>query len=182
MNTGMHKGTRAIGSYGLMPKTVDDLIKRNPKYSDIANMDPITKKQHMEANPHIERDIASQLVDRLMKKTQDPMKIAYMWNHGTSLNPNNISNEVLQKDDYTNKFNKLKEKFKNNSIPLSDNTQDNSISLANNMPNIENNMKKDANYLPTNNRIASMSLEDILSDPNNPFLDEDEEDGLEKYI
>lgn len=168
INHGLNKGTRAIGTYGLTPATVNDIIKNNPEYNNLAALDPEAKKQYLESNPNIENSIAGQLVDTLQKRySGDPSKIAYAWNHGTYINPNKITPEILQNDEYTNKFNRLSQKLGNNNIMP-----------ANNMPNNEDLLKKDTKFLPT---IGIATLSDILNDPNNPFRDEFKDENDEEY-
>lgn len=169
---GVNKGMNAIGNWGLTPTTVDDLIKRSPEYAYLGKMDPLGKKKYLESNPDIEKALAEQLVDQVAQRQgNDPRKIAYAWNHGTYLNPNRITPEILEKDDYTNKFTRLSQKLGgNNTLPL------------NNQENNEKILRKPANILPTIGRITT--LEDIVNDPNNPFNqpDESEDEDLSKYF
>lgn len=166
VNHGINKGTRAIGTYGLMPATVDTIVKNRPEYRNLAAMSPIVKKQYIESHPEIEKILANQLVTNVSNRVgNDPEKIAYAWNHGTNLNPNNITPELLQNDQYTNKFNMLRGKLGNNSSDL-----------AKNIPQNEELLKKDTKNLPTIGR--TVSLNDIINDPNNPYNQEDDEESL----
>lgn len=109
---GLNKGTHAIGNYGLTNAVVNDVAQKNPQLASLTQMDPDSKKVYLESHPDDESTIANQIVQHLQDRyAGDPNKIAYAWNHGTSLSPNSITPDKLQADDYTNKFQKLQNKL-----------------------------------------------------------------------
>ena len=116
IRSGMHKGHAAIGKYGLMPNTVDDIINRIPDAPEhiraIKNMSPQKKKQFLESNPQYEDYLATQLANNLAKKFKSPTKAAYAWNQGHNIDPEKITPQALAQKDYSRKFYRLKQRFK----------------------------------------------------------------------
>lgn len=89
MSTGMHKGSSAIGSYGLMPITIREMVKKNPdlnkKYGHLANVSGDTFKSLVLHNPETEHEIASKLYDNLASKFgHHPEAISHAWFNGVS--------------------------------------------------------------------------------------------------
>jgi hypothetical protein len=76
----MHKGSSAIGKYGIMPSTIKETEKSLSKFSD----DQIRKK--ISKDPELEEKIASKYYDRLREQlgTNDPEAIGYGWLQGIS--------------------------------------------------------------------------------------------------
>jgi uncharacterized protein (UPF0147 family) len=158
LKTGMHKGSSAIGKYALMPLTINELVKNNPQLQYLAQMDEARKRATLENNQALQDQLAGMYYDKAAKNSNSDQEAAYKWLHGYNSRP---TEQNLQNDEYTNKFNRLTQKLGNNTTVA-----------ANNMPKNENNLQNSVKNLPTNN-IAS--LEDILNDPNNPFNEDDEE-------
>ena len=164
VNTGINKGTHAIGTYALMPATVDELIKKRSEYSDLGTMTPDQKQQYLLAHPEAQQALAGQMYEHLSNRyNADPQKMAYAYNHGMYLPNSRMTPEKLAADNYTNKFNKLTGKLASNTTEQ-----------AKIMPEVEENLKKSSKNLPT---IDVASLESILNDPRNPFNQTDEEDS-----
>lgn len=160
MKTGMHKGMSAIGKYALMPKTIDDLVKNDPELQYLSRMDQLAKRKALMSNPELENILASKYYEKAARGSQTPQEIAYKWYHGYNSKP---TQEQLQKSDYVNKFNRLSGYLQNN------NNQ-----IAKNIPNINNVGLENEAQLPTID--IEDELNQILSDPNNPFLAENDED------
>lgn len=80
ISEGLHKGSSAVGKYGLMPLTIKETEKSLADLSD----QQIKKKIAM--NPELEDKIASKYYDRLREKlgTNDPETIGYGWLQGIS--------------------------------------------------------------------------------------------------
>jgi hypothetical protein len=155
---GPDTGTQAIGRYGLTNATVDDTIKNNPNLKNIlGQMDPVSKKQYLESHPDIEKNIAGSLADRLLQRYGgDENKVAYAWNHGSYLDPNRITDETLNKDSYTQKFQRLKNKISN----ASSSPQEQLIAQQKGQP---------APKIVAEN---GQTINDIINDPLNPFTKE----------
>jgi hypothetical protein len=169
VNYGLNKGMHAIGTYGLMPITIDELAKKNNNYSHLVSMNPSEKEAYLLAHPEAQDALFSQQINQLAAKPgSTPANIAYRWNKGTSLNPNNINPEMLEKNDYVNKFNKLMDKFKVNNN-----------SEAKIVPENEKKSKIVANNLPTN---GEPSFDDLVNSKLNPFNEDDQDEENHQYL
>lgn len=89
VTTGLNANSRAIGSYGLMPLTVKDVVSKNKelsqKYPEIIHADPHQVKNVMAKYPRAERDIASAHYDNLARVLgEDPARIGFSWLNGRS--------------------------------------------------------------------------------------------------
>lgn len=109
MSSGMHKGEAAIGSYGLMPNTVNEIVTRSKDrgLASIKDMSPSEKKSFIESNPDIEEKLAGNLAEHVLNKQKDPEKAAYSWLMGHNLSPDAIEKRKYKDSDYVKKFNKL---------------------------------------------------------------------------
>lgn len=150
---GLDKGNQAAGNYGLTSSTINDVVKNKPEYAALMGLNPSQKKEYIESHPQDENNIVNSLLDRLQNRySGDPSKIAYAWNHGTYINPNKITPELMENDTYTNKFNRLS----GISSPVKDNIAQQTF--------------------PSEPRGMKQSLDDLINDPSNPFNQKDEED------
>ncbi len=117
MESGIHKGTSAIGRFGLMPKTVDEVLNRSKQMGmmssdlkQLSKMSPDEKKDFLEANPEIEYKLAEQLAAHVLNKQQgDEEKAAYSWLYGHNLTPENIGRRDYMEDPYVQKYKKLEQ-------------------------------------------------------------------------
>jgi hypothetical protein len=116
MQSGIHKGSSAIGRYGLMPNTVKEVVKRaelsgaaTDPMRQIASQDPQTMKSLLESDPQLEQQMAHQLAKRVLEKFEDPEMAAFSWNQGTNLTPQQIAERNYQENDYVKKFRKLQQ-------------------------------------------------------------------------
>lgn len=111
----LQKGTRAIGRYGLMPNTVQELVNRRrirgtvtPEMLDVSKMSPDDMKDYVEANPELEDQFANDLANHVIRNQQgDEDKAAYAWQMGSNINTNNITPDILDNSDYVQKFRRL---------------------------------------------------------------------------
>lgn len=109
---GMHKGHRAIGSYGLMPNTVKEVINRmrlegnlNPQLKELQALEADQMKQTIEQNPQYEREMAEYLANRVLNRQGgDELKAAYSWEQGHNLTPDKIEQRNYKDADYVKKF------------------------------------------------------------------------------
>lgn len=117
ITSGIHEGTSAIGSYGLMPNTIKELINRriqqhamNKQFQQLQSMNPDQLKTYLESQPNtIERNIASDLAQKVLSRSGDDIeKAAYMWNMGHNLSPESITPEKLEQSPYVQKFRNLR--------------------------------------------------------------------------
>lgn len=117
MQNGIHAGTSAFGQYGLLPDTIKELANRehnagndSDALDEIRSAKPTEVNAIMQAHPELESQLATNLAQRLLNRTGgDDTKSAYMWNQGTNLSPDSITDEKLNASDYANKFKKLKD-------------------------------------------------------------------------
>ncbi len=116
LNKGIHQGHRAIGSYGLMPNTVDEMIASQkinlpiPRQQAIKRMNAAQKKAYLEQYPEAEYAIAEALAKKVGNQYgNDPNKMAYSWNQGHNLPPDDPRFESIENHDYINKFKKYYE-------------------------------------------------------------------------
>lgn len=111
IKSGIQKGDQAIGAFGLMPNTVDEIINRGtdiPHADDILSMDPQEKKKYLEDNPDVEYALARRLASQVLdKQNGDQEKAAFAWNQGHNLSPDQIEKRGYEDSDYVQKFNKV---------------------------------------------------------------------------
>lgn len=116
IESGMHEGHRAAGTYGLMPNTVYEVLNRmrlegpmQKQYSDLRQMEPDAVKQYIESNPEVEQKLAERLARRVLKNQGgDEEKAAYSWFQGHNLSPKDIEQRKYQEHDYVNKYKKYR--------------------------------------------------------------------------
>lgn len=113
MSKGIHQGQAAIGRYGLMPNTVDELIASEKinlpieQQRMIKNLSPEQKKQLLESNPDMEAAIAESMARKVgANYGEDPDKMAYSWNQGHNIKPDDPRMLGLDSNEYVNKFRK----------------------------------------------------------------------------
>lgn len=112
---GLQAGTTAVGSYGLMPNTVKEVLHRMKMAKE--QIPPELKQQDhvaeaLTAKPELEDLIANKLMNHILSKPEiDDDKAAYMWNMGHNRRPADISPETLDANPYVGKFRALKSKL-----------------------------------------------------------------------
>jgi hypothetical protein len=120
--SGMHTGDRAIGRYGLMPNTIQEINRRetlmgklDPEMASAASLPHDQMKQYLEANPDVEQRFAQAYGQHLREKFPgDEEKMAFGWTMGP--NRPEPSNNQLDKSDYVNKFRRVNEMMKNRQV------------------------------------------------------------------
>ena len=116
ITSGMHKGHRASGTYGLMPNTVHEMLNRmqmEGKAEDdlmsLKDLSPDEMKQYIEQNPEAEQKLARYMAARaLQRQGGDEEKAAYSWFQGHNLSPKDIESQNYQEHDYVKKFKKYR--------------------------------------------------------------------------
>lgn len=121
-STGLHAGTQAIGTWGLMPKTVKEqaAMFKNPQsafrnevgldYTDpeveaLADMDTDEIFEKVKNNPKLEQRLVRYLQLTIGNRTNfNPDKMAYSWRFGSSLRDKDITPEMLDQSGYVKKF------------------------------------------------------------------------------
>jgi len=119
MTHGIHKDQRAIGEYGLMPNTIQEVVNRSsmqgdPTLEPLKGMSDEEVEQAISINPDLEQNLARKLARHvLQRQLGNESKSAYAWQMGHNKRPEDISQEQLNSSDYVNKFNRLKKKMSN---------------------------------------------------------------------
>lgn len=123
MTGGMHAGERAVGQYGLMPKTIDEMAGRLEKEGelpgDIADMRETLPPQEfaelISKDPDAEQLMADRLYDHVNKRfAGDEEKMSYGWEMGHNTNPRQLSSAAVEAHPRTEKFRKLRAKIVKN--------------------------------------------------------------------
>jgi hypothetical protein len=109
IKSGPQKGQTAIGTYGLLPNTVDEIVDRakDPQLNILKDMSPDEQKEYLESHPDTEHKAALFLAKNVLDKQGDPEKAAYAWNHGHNLSPEQVDARDYGDSDYVQKFNKI---------------------------------------------------------------------------
>ncbi len=91
IDKGPHAGTRAIGSYAFMPKTVHELVGKSPrlkqKYGSVLERDSQGGiEDFFTENPKFEHDLADHYVDQIFAQTgaKTAGDVGYAWLNGIS--------------------------------------------------------------------------------------------------
>lgn len=120
MESGIHKGQSAFGSYGLMPNTIQEIINRkklsegklDEDYKKLYKEDPDFIKAVLHARPDLEERLATDLANRVLQRAGgDEEKAAYKWNMGHNLPVERITPEKLDQSEYIKKFRSLRQKL-----------------------------------------------------------------------
>ena len=112
MESGLHQGSSAIGEYGLMPNTVREIANRarkdkslTPEMDMVSRMPEEAMKNHLNANPHIQRQFAEKMARRLMEKHMgSEEKVAEAWLKGHNIPTEKLTDEQLNSSDRVKKF------------------------------------------------------------------------------
>lgn len=102
-NAPLQAGQKAIGQYGLMPNTVDEMMKRSGTRGPASVM----------PGSPAEQQIANQLADRVLNRFQDPDMAAYAWHSGHNLTPEQVQQRDYLNDPYVQKFQKIRKSLGN---------------------------------------------------------------------
>lgn len=85
---GLNKGSKAFGSYGLMPKTVLDVVGKSKnlktKYGDALGLDDVKLTEYMKNKPGMEDDVANRYYDNVVREigSEDPGYVGFAWLNG----------------------------------------------------------------------------------------------------
>lgn len=111
MESGIHKGHSAAGTYGFMPNTIDEIANRMrqagqqyPEIQRLLGLSPQEKKKEVEANPELEGKLAEFLAGRVLDRQGDEEKAAYSWFQGHNLSPEKIEKRGYKEHDYVKKY------------------------------------------------------------------------------
>lgn len=99
MKEGMHAGTSAVGQYGLMPLTAQDL-DRQYGVNELQGLPKEEVQQQLTEDPELQQRLASTLASQLLNKNPEETA-AYKWEAGQYSNP---SPETLAQSSRVRKF------------------------------------------------------------------------------
>jgi hypothetical protein len=85
MQSGPHIGTHAVGNYGLMPLTAQD-IDRSSGINQLQDMDKWDAQNKLEANPDLQRRLVETMASNLLQKNPSDVA-AYKWEQGQYSHP-----------------------------------------------------------------------------------------------
>jgi hypothetical protein len=113
--SGKYRGNKAIGKWGLLKPTVDELVGRmrvsgklTPEYQNLDMMSRDKLEEHFKKNPQIELGLARQLAQHIMQRQKNnPERAAYSWLHGHNLHPADIPRDKLLHSEYVGKYKQL---------------------------------------------------------------------------
>lgn len=116
MESGIHQGQSAIGNYGLMPNTIQEMVNRaklghtiDPNLQSIDHQPDDIVRQILTDKPDIQDELAQILAKKVLERSGgDEERAAYRWNMGHNLPPSRINQENLDSNDYIRKFRNLK--------------------------------------------------------------------------
>jgi hypothetical protein len=113
--SGKYRGAKAIGKWGLLKPTVDELVSRmrlkgtlTPDYEKLEQMTRDGLDDHFKQNPDVELNLARQLAQHIMERQKNnPERAAFSWLHGHNLHPQDITRDKLVHSEYVNRFKQL---------------------------------------------------------------------------
>jgi hypothetical protein len=120
--SGLHAGKKAVGQYGFMPDTIEEMVKRNegnldPELQSIMERQDIDSQQKAEliaSDPRLEGLIANKMYSHLYDKYDGNEELMnYGWEYGHNRPASKINRKKVEEADRTRKFRKLKETIGN---------------------------------------------------------------------
>lgn len=99
MQSGPHIGTHAVGDYGLMPLTAQQ-IDKNSGNNQLQDLDKFDTQAKLEQDPALTNRLAATMASKLLSKNPSE-EAAYKWNQGQYTNPDQ---DTLDNNDYVKKF------------------------------------------------------------------------------
>jgi hypothetical protein len=128
LQDGIHRGSSAIGQYGIMPNTAIDAAKKIgnmqtdigrylqkvdlPKIRELAKLKPDQIKEKLK-DPNIEQKLARILaLEAKLKQRGNEKRMGYNWNQGNNKTFESVTDEQVQAAPYVQKFKKAKSKGK----------------------------------------------------------------------
>ena len=111
IQTGLQRGQQAIGAYGLLPNTIDEMIERmrrersaSPELRGLEGLDKDELQKTFDNRPDLYQKITDRLAQHVFRDTKDPEVAAYRWNTGHNLPLESITPDKLDSNPYVQKF------------------------------------------------------------------------------
>lgn len=180
---------RAIGKWGLLKPTIDEMVVRNQAHGtpiehgqELQHMSRDDAEHFLKENPHVELQLARSLAHHVIHRHHGDLKrAAYSWLYGHNLHRNEISDQALNDSDYVQKF---RHHFKTNN-PFKPATPQLATIKKSESPELYSQRLKDwmkmrmaalrvkmlqSNDLPDKGRLRDPKLDQIKAqDPNEPI-------------
>jgi len=110
--SGKFKGSKAIGKWGMLKPTIDEMTTRmrakgqiTPEMRQLETMSRDMTEEYFKKNPQVELNLARQLAQHVMAKQKgDPHRAAFSWLHGHNLHPDEIPDSKLINSEYVSKY------------------------------------------------------------------------------
>ena len=104
VKSGLQKGSTAIGTYGLMPNTIREILNRKrlanqlqPADQELMKMNDDQIREKVSSDPDLEKALAQQLATHVLQRQKgDEDRAAYSWNMGHNLSPQRITDDKLK--------------------------------------------------------------------------------------
>jgi hypothetical protein len=112
IKSGKFKGEKAIGRWGLLKPTIDEMLNRkrhggrlDGDMAPMATMNRDQTEEYLKINPQLELDLARDLAQHVIKRNGGDLKRAsYAWLYGHNLSPADITNDHIHSEPYVQKF------------------------------------------------------------------------------
>lgn len=115
MTTGMHEGTKAMGEYGVMPITAQEVAKSRINKGEgseldkiVQQADPRSVEEILQSNPEKYEQYVNSLSDKMLNKSQgNPEEAAMRWFAGPNSSPKrlrDIASEVPSREQNIEQF------------------------------------------------------------------------------
>lgn len=98
MGSGMHKGTSAMGEYGMMPNTAQQMAKTNirdnkntPLDEVVANIDPSQVEEVLSDNPGKTKEYVNAYMDKVLSSSDSMQDAATKWMTGPNASKDTMS-------------------------------------------------------------------------------------------
>jgi hypothetical protein len=118
---GIQRGTAAVGRYGLMPNSIQELVKRGemahedaPAIQKLKGLDALTAAQVVKSDPALEDEMAVRM-KRLIETRpgiKTPEQVNYMWQYGHNLNADKLNERNYMQAPRTLQFQKIRQTIK----------------------------------------------------------------------
>lgn len=98
MQSGIHEGTSAMGEYGIMPTTAQDMLKhsKDPLDQLIVDSDPNRVEEILKGNPQVYDRLVDKETNKIANKTEDPVAASLLWNAGSNHSSDEINKLITQ--------------------------------------------------------------------------------------
>lgn len=115
VSSGKFKGNKAIGKWGMLKSTIDEMTMRmrakgaiTPEFQQLEPMSRDMTEEYFKKNPQVELNLARKLAEHVTSRQRgDLHRAAFSWLHGHNLHPQDIPDNKLVNSEYVSKFKHL---------------------------------------------------------------------------